>query len=197
MSLVRTAIFGGSFNPVHNGHILLARQVLEEQLADEVWLMVSPQNPLKDSHTLLDENVRFRLVEKALQNERYIKASSFEFHLPRPSYTWDTLRALTKSRPDRTFSLLIGADNWQLFPKWAHTGKIINNHTIIIYPREGFPIDTNALPPTVHVLSGSPLFPYSSTDVRRAIARGEDVSEMLPPAIKDEACTLYARPSSQ
>jgi len=197
MSLVRTAIFGGSFNPVHNGHVLLARQVLAEQLADEVWLMVSPQNPLKSSHTLLDEKARYRLVEKALQNERFIKASNFEFHLPRPSYTWDTLRALTESYADRTFSLLIGADNWQLFPKWAHPDKIINNHTIIIYPRKGYHTDTASLPATVHVLSGSPLFPYSSTDVRHAITHGEDVSEMLPPAIKDEACKLYARPSGQ
>lgn len=192
MSHVRTAILGGSFNPVHKGHVLLAKQVLSEGLADEVWLMVSPQNPLKDDHSLLDENARFRLVEKALRDEPFIKACDFEFHMPRPSYTWATLRALRERYSEHSFSLLIGADNWQLFPKWSHPKEIIKNHIIIIYPRAGYPVNDDELPSNVRVLSGSPLFPYSSTDVRRAIAQRKDVSGMLPPSITDETCWLYA-----
>lgn len=197
MTSVRTAIFGGSFNPIHRGHVLLAKQVLKEGLADEVWLLVSPHNPLKDSGSLLDESSRFLLAEKALIDEPLIKASNFEFHLPRPSYTWATLRALAESYPERAFSLLIGADNWQLFPRWAHPEEIISNHSIIIYPREGYHIETNALPPNVHLLSNAPKFPYSSTDVRRAIAQGKEADGMLPPNIINEVYRLYAKLAKQ
>lgn len=193
MSSIRTAIFGGSFNPIHMGHILLARQVLKEGHAEEVWLMVSPHNPLKESGSLLDEGIRFRIAEKALSDDAHIKASDFEFHLPRPSYTWATLRALRASCPERDFSLLIGADNWQLFPSWAHPEEIIHNHSIIIYPREGYAVNVDSLPHNVHLLSGAPKFPCSSTDIRLAISHGEDVRGMLPPSVADEVCELYAK----
>lgn len=163
----RTAILGGSFNPIHNGHIALAKFILKEQIADDVWLLVSPQNPLKKNSDLLDEGFRFHLAKIAVKNEEHIFASDFEFHLSRPSYTWNTLNALSETYPDQEFLLTIGADNWLIFDKWAHYKEIINKYQIIIYPREGFSIDTETLPDTIHYIN-APLYPYSSTEIREA-----------------------------
>lgn len=179
MTRIRTAIFGGSFNPIHNGHVALARQIVQDKLADEVWLLISPQNPLKKQKDLLNENSRLRLAESALANDPKITASDFEFHLPRPSYTWNTLCELSKAYPDREFILLIGADNWLIFNNWAHYEDIVKNYPILIYPREGYDINKSELPASVHFID-APLFTYSSTDVRRVLA---DYKKMVPPAI--------------
>ena len=101
-------LFGGSFNPIHNGHIRLAKALLEEAGLDEVWFMVSPQNPFKQNQQLLDDNKRFQLVLIALKDEPNLKACAFEFNLPKPSYTWNTLQALEKTYPDNRFTILIG-----------------------------------------------------------------------------------------
>ena len=111
----KVGIFGGSFNPIHTGHIALAKSLCEKAGLDEVWFMVSPQNPFKQAATdLLDDSLRFELVEKALKGESQLKACNYEFHLPKPSYTWHTLQALSKDYPDIAFTLLIGGDNWAL-----------------------------------------------------------------------------------
>lgn len=185
MSRLRTTVFGGSFNPIHNGHIRLSRHILQEGLADEVWLLISPQNPLKQRDDLLDEDLRLHLAETALRNEPHIRASDFEFGLPRPSYTWNTLRALSQTYAERDFSLLIGADNWHIFDRWAHAADILAHYPLLIYPREGYAIDPKALPQTVRMVD-APLFPYSSTEVRQALAAGQDCSEMLPEAVRQE-----------
>lgn len=163
----RTAILGGSFNPIHNGHVALAKFILEENLADDVWLLISPQNPLKKNSELLNENVRLRLAQIALKNEEHIFASDFEFHLSRPSYTWNTLNALSEAYPDKEFLLTIGADNWLIFDQWAHYEDIIKTYQIVIYPRKGYIIDPKTLPKTVHFIN-APLYPYSSTEIRKA-----------------------------
>lgn len=180
----RTAIFGGSFNPIHNGHLHLAGEVLQQDLADEVWLMVSPQNPFKQQANLLDEQLRLRMAQLAVENTEGIQASDFEFALPRPSYTWNTLQLLNKEFADREFRLLIGADNWALFSKWAHSEDLIQNYRIIVYPREGNNIDCQALPSTVTLLQAQ-LFPYSSTEIRERLQQGGDCSEMLPQCVQD------------
>ena len=114
----RTGIFGGSFNPIHNGHIALAQQLRKEASLDEVWLMVSPQNPLKQESDLLADHLRFMMAQKAVEDVEGIVASDFEFHLPKPSYTWHTLLALSQHYPDREFVLMIGGDNWAHFTRW-------------------------------------------------------------------------------
>lgn len=179
---MRTAIFGGSFNPIHKGHIGLAQAILDQNLADELWFMVSPQNPLKRQEGLLDEACRLELAQLAVQNLPGMVASDFEFHLPRPSYTWKTLEALCARYPDRRFSLVIGGDNWAIFPKWAHYEELMANYPLIIYPREGSPICAADLPPTARLVD-APLFPWSSTQVREAIAAGTAVEDMLPDAV--------------
>lgn len=194
-SAVRTVIFGGSFNPIHLGHIALARQVLAEGLADEVWLIVTPHNPLKAGSDLLDEGLRYRLAAEALAGEPKIRASRFEFDLPRPSYTWQTLRALRRAYPGRTFSLLIGADNWAAFSRWAHPEEILATTPVIVYPRPGYPLDTTALPRGVRVID-APLLPYASTDIRRAVAAGRSIRGMVPDCIVAQVEQTYGPHSS-
>ena len=184
------ALFGGSFNPLHNGHLSLARHVLRHCPVDEVWLMVSPHNPLKEQAELLPESVRYGLAAKALEDESGIRASNFEFSLPRPSYTWRTLRALVQKYPGCRFSLLIGADNWHVFPRWAHSEEILSSHSLFVYPRPGYPMCANALPPNVHLVN-APQFPFSSTDVRNGVRRGADISAMVPRCIVDDVKRLY------
>ena len=133
---MRIGIFGGTYNPIHLGHTALASYICNLGLVDEVWLMVSPQNPFKQDHQLLDEAIRLRLATLAVQDFPRLRASDFEFHLPRPSYTYVTLQELTRTCPDDTFSLIIGADNWEKFPGWRNADDILAHYPIIVYPRE-------------------------------------------------------------
>lgn len=207
---IRTGIYGGSFNPIHNGHIALARQILESTARsgvsdyslsgthhrrvsvglDEVWFVVSPQNPFKINDTLLDDEQRLRLVKKALGEEPKMRASDVEFHLPKPSYMWNTLNTLSKSYPDREFILLIGGDNWTRFGKWYHAKDILSNYRIIIYPRKDDPIETSSLPPNVQLIDAQ-LLNISSTEIRNRIKSGEPISHLVPENIVEEVKHLY------
>ena len=189
---MRIGILGGSFNPIHNGHIALAHHLLEEAQLDEVWLMVSPQNPLKDEELLTDESLRLELATKALVGESRIKVSDFEFSMPRPSYTYDTLKALSKAYPDDTFSLLIGGDNWEHFSQWRDNDKIVEEYDVIVYPRPGSSIDNTNLPPRVRIVD-TPLYDVSSTEVRRRLAEGEDISPLVPPCVAEKLQPKAAR----
>ncbi len=185
-------IFGGSFNPIHNGHIALCKAFLEQCDIDEVWLMVSPQNPLKQNVELLDDDLRLSLTQKALEGEERIKACDYEFHLPRPSYTWNTLQALGKDYPDHRFTLLIGGDNWACFDRWYRCEDILNNYSIAVYPRTGSEIDAKLLPPNVSLIN-TPLFDISSTEIRQRVASGQPISGMVPESILQEVKLLYKR----
>ena len=132
---MQIGIYGGSFNPVHFGHVGLAKWVAEHTDLDEVWMMVSPNNPLKDSRELADEQVRLAGVRKAIEGIPHVVASDFEFHLPRPSYTANTLRALVAAYPQHTFSLIIGEDNLRILPRWREWEYIVANYRIFVYPR--------------------------------------------------------------
>lgn len=190
--MIRTAIFGGSFNPIHSGHVHLARQVLTAGLADEVWLMVSPHNPLKQQSGLLDEQARLHLARLAVEEVDGVQVSDFEFTLPRPSYTWRTLQALDEQYTDRKFLLLIGADNWAVFDKWAHHEDLIRNYEIIVYPRDGYSLHTEEMPLGVHVLHAD-LYPWSSTLVRERLAHGLECSAYVPEKVLEEIarCGYY------
>ncbi len=181
---MKIGLFGGSFNPIHIGHVSLARQLAEAASLDEVWLLVSPQNPLKPAGSLLADNLRLEMVQKAVENEALLKASDYEFHLPRPSYTWQTLQGLSHDYPEHRFTLLIGGDNWQVFDRWYHHEDILNNYSIVIYPRPGYPIDSQKLPPQVTLVHAQ-LMDVSSTDIRRRIAQGEDFSALVPATVNE------------
>ena len=166
-------IFGGSFNPIHNGHIALAQAVLRQCALDEVWLMVSPQNPLKRNDAdLLDDHLRLEMARKALEGVEGVIACDYEFRLPKPSYTWNTLQHLSKDYPDCTFSLLIGGDNWAHFQRWRNWQEIQAHHAIIVYPRDEYP-------GTIDV----PLIDLSSTEIRQRLRNGESIDDLVPPSI--------------
>lgn len=177
-----TGIFGGSFNPIHNGHIALARQILDKGDLDEIWFMVSPQNPLKSADTLADDNYRLTLVRAALEGETRLKACDYEFNMPRPSYTYDTLMALRRDYPDRDFTLIMGGDNWERFHRWYKWEEILRQFRIIIYPRQGAAIDTASLPANVRLVDTT-LYNISSTEIREKISKGEDISRLVPVAV--------------
>lgn len=188
--MIKTGIFGGSFNPIHLGHIGLAQHILQQKLVDQIWLMVSPQNPLKSDNSLMDENLRLKLAEMSVKNFNNIFVSDFEFNLPKPSFTFNTLSLLSKQYPDRSFYLIIGADNWCNFSKWANYENIIDSYPILIYPRPTFKIDQNTLPKTVQLLS-TPLFPWSSTQIRDLLRTGKDVQDMVPAEIINSLKEIY------
>ncbi len=185
----KVGIFGGSFNPVHTGHIALANSLCEKAGLDEVWLMVSPQNPFKkDAVDLLDDRLRLEMVRKALEGEPRLKVSDYEFRLPKPSYTWHTLQALTDDYPDTTFTLLIGGDNWAAFDKWYHHDDILARYPIVVYPRRGS--DVGEVPEGVTVVDTT-LLDISSTEIRRRIREGKSIEGMVPPAIEHLATAYY------
>lgn len=169
---IRTIIFGGSFDPIHVGHTALAAEALRQNLADEVWFMVSPLNPHKQGQQLTPEEKRLAMVQLAIEDEPRFKASDFEFTLPRPSYTLHTLQALEAAYPERTFLLLIGADNWEKFDRWYRGDLILERYPIIVYPRgnEQRPL----LPQGVEWLS-SRLYDISSTQIREMVLSDGDI----------------------
>lgn len=173
-------MLGGTFNPLHNGHLAIARSVLEQGLADEVWLLVTPCNPWKKDQKLLDDRLRYDMVADAVNDIPCIMASDYEFNLPKPSYTANTLRRISADYPDREFLLTIGADNWVKFENWREADFILNNYRIIVYPRTGY--ETAAMPDGVALLK-CPLVNLSSTDIRNSAAKGEPINEMVPASV--------------
>ena len=188
----KVGIFGGSFNPIHTGHIALARALQKECGLDEVWLMVSPMNPLKwNDSDLLEDNLRFEMAQKALEDVEGVKACDYEFHLPKPSYTWNTLQHLKEDFPDYTFVLLIGGDNWKLFHHWYRAEDIVKEYEMVIYPRRDSDIDRTTLPSNVTIVD-TDLLDISSTIVRERIRKGEPINGMVPPAIEQLALKYYS-----
>ena len=165
-------LFGGSFNPIHVGHVALAKAALEACGLDEVWLMVSPQNPLKRNMALLDDQLRLEMAQKALEGVEGVEACDYEMHLSKPSYTWHTLQALAKDYPDSRFTLLIGGDNWAHFQRWYHWEDIQRTCDIAVYPREGYAGTFDA-----------PLINVSSTEIRRRVEQGESIDGLVPSQI--------------
>ena len=180
----RTGIFGGSFNPIHNGHISLAQQLREKAGLDEVWLMVSPQNPLKQAGDLLDDRLRMQMARLALEGVDGITASDYEMHLPRPSYTWNTLQALSNDYPDREFVLLMGGDNLALFHRWYHYEDILSNYRIVVYPRRNAIVEGAADNCQLSIVNCQ-LIDISSTEIRRRIRNGLSIIGMVPPAVEE------------
>lgn len=182
MEKIKTVIFGGSFDPIHVGHISLATEVVKSGLANEVWFMVSPQNPHKEQCNLSDESVRLKMVDLAIADNEHFKASDFEFNLPRPSYTITTLSALEENYPDREFILLVGADNWKKFDRWYKHDEILARYRIIVYPRDNSVVPV--VPDGVTWLSAK-LHDVSSTRVRELVTNGCTISGLVPLAVEE------------
>ncbi len=177
---IRTALLGGTFNPLHNGHLTIAQSVLDQHLADEVWMLITPCNPWKTGQDLLDDRIRYDMVASAVKDIPGIQASDFEFSLPKPSYTANTLRSLSASYPDREFILTIGADNWVKFDAWREYGFILRNYSIIVYPRQDCAPST--LPAGVTLLN-CPLVNISSTRIRQMVHQGQPIDKFVPASV--------------
>lgn len=181
--MIRTGIYGGSFNPIHRGHIELGEFICQNGYVDELWFLVSPQNPFKKQATdLLDDHRRLELARVAVQDNPRLKVCDVEFRLPRPSYMYKTLEALDREYPDRQFVLIIGADNWLAFDRWAEYRTLLERYEILVFPRSGYPIDPASLPSGVRLLP-SPIIDISATEIRRRLRQGEDASELLTPPV--------------
>ena len=181
----RVGVFSGSFNPIHIGHLILANYICEFTDLDEVWFVVTPHNPLKEAGDLLDDALRLKMVQLALEEFDRMKVSDVEFHLPRPSYTIDTLTKLASEHPDKNFTLIIGGDNWKQFHKWKESEKLINNYRLFVYPRLGEEV---MIPQQFHSsvrLIKAPIMEISSTFIRESMRDGRDIRAFLPLKVYD------------
>jgi len=180
---IKTGLYGGTFNPIHNGHIQLSQALLDMRLIDEMWLLVSPQNPFKVNQKLLDDNARLQLARLAVKDIPNLTVSDYEFHLPRPSYMVHTLEHLRNEFPEREFILIIGADNWERFPMWYKSEEILAHHKVIVYPRTGYKLEN--VPDGV-TIAETPLIDISSTALRESLKNPDYHGEGLHPAVWEE-----------
>lgn len=181
---MNTGLFFGSFNPIHNGHLIIAEHLLEYAKIDKIWMMVSPQNPLKNKSLLINEQHRYQMVKLAVENNPRIKPSSFEFNLPRPSYTIDTLNALTKQYPSHKFSIIMGGDSLASINKWKNFDEILNSFEVLVYRREKT-FDTEIINKYPNInLFNSPLIEISSTEIRNRLKQGISIRYLVPDAVR-------------
>ena len=181
----KVGLFFGSFNPIHIGHLILANYILENSDMEELWFVVSPQNPFKDKKSLLKDHNRLDMVQLAVKNYPKMRASNVEFSLPKPSYTIDTLTYLHEKYPDNSFALIMGEDNLDGLAKWKNSETLIKNHQIIVYPRvfEGEKKDNEYLQhENIHLIK-APVIELSATEIREMIKLGKNVRPMLPPEV--------------
>lgn len=174
-------LYFGSFNPIHIGHLIIANHVLQHSEIDKVWFVLSPHNPLKDSHSLLNEYDRLHLVELAIKDNPKFRASSVEFSLPKPSYTIDTLTYLREKFPLERFSVIMGGDSFQNIGRWKNAQQLLAQYPIIVYNRPGFAV-TVPDDATVQVLD-APMLDISASFIRNEIKRKHSVQYLLPDAV--------------
>lgn len=181
---MKIGLFFGSFNPVHNGHLIIANHLALYANLDEVWLVVSPQNPFKQSASLLNQNHRYFLIQSAIEGEGKLKVSNIEFKLPTPSYTINTLTYLTEKYPTYEFSVIMGSDSFQNIRNWKNGDIILRNYKILVYKRPGFDIDMSC---GNHVeLSDAPMIDISSTRIRKMLKEGKSIRYLVPDVVKKE-----------
>jgi nicotinate-nucleotide adenylyltransferase len=189
-------LYFGSFNPIHNGHLHVAHQALKQQNLNEVWFVVSPQNPFKENDDLAPEDHRLRMAQLACAGERNILVCDIEFDLPKPSYTVDTIRALCEKHPEHTFQLIIGEDNLSAFNRWKEFEALLGLVEVIVYPRTNA---TPALPRSledyyrrIHFLTGA-LIDISATHVRELVHSNQSIQGLAPSIVVSyiEKTALY------
>jgi nicotinate-nucleotide adenylyltransferase len=182
-SSTKTGLFFGSFNPVHNGHLIIADYMLDQEGLDEIWFIVSPQNPLKESKKLANGQQRLEMMKLAVAPEPRFKVSDVEFAMPRPSYTFDTLEMLSRIYPERNFFLIIGSDNLEEFHLWKNHEQILKKYQILVYPRNEEINSSFAKEPNVKITQ-APLIEISSTKIREFLKAGRNVDAFIPDEIK-------------
>lgn len=175
----KIGIYSGSFNPIHHGHVMLANYLVEFSDLDELWFVVSPQNPLKKKEDLLDDDERLKMVQLAVGDDPRFCVSDIEMHLPTPSYTINTMAALSEQYPDCQFVFICGMDSLQNFRNWREYQKILDNYELLVFPREGYDGGDLVDYPSVSILK-TPILEISSTFIRQCIKEGRDVRHFMP-----------------
>ena len=176
---MKIGLYSGSFNPVHHGHVMLANYLVEFSDLDELWFVVSPQNPLKKKEDLMKDEDRLKMVELALEGDARLKASDIEMSLPLPSYTINTLRALSKQHPDDQFVFICGMDSLQGLHRWREYQAILDGYELLVFPRKGYDGGELIHHPHVKVLE-TPVIEVSSTFIRNSMKEGKDVRHFMP-----------------
>ena len=177
-------LYFGSFNPIHVGHLIIASHIADHSSLQQVWFVVSPQNPLKPSTTLLNEYHRLHLVQLAIEGDPRMKATDVEFRLPRPSYTIDTLTHLSEKYPGYDFSIIMGSDSLQNISRWKNYELLLRNYKLLVYPRPGYNPDTSH-GGNISIMH-APLLDVSATAIRKNIALGKSVRYLLPDKVREE-----------
>lgn len=192
---MKIGLYFGTFNPIHVGHLVIANYMADFTDLDEVWLVVSPQNPLKKKNSLLEDYHRLAIVREGIEGNDKLRASDIEFSLPKPSYTINTLVYLKEKHPNHQFSLIMGEDNLRTFHKWKNHEIILENHDLYVYPRvltlqeelemkENGPISNNNFEERENIhMCDAPVMKVSSSFIRQAIKDGKDVSYLLTEAV--------------
>jgi len=176
-------LYFGSFNPIHTGHLIIANHIVAHTEIDKVWFVVSPHNPLKEAHSLLNEYDRLHLVNLAIEDNPKFRASNVEFHLPKPSYTIDTLTYLTEKFPLEQFSIILGSDSFQNIHRWKNYEQLIARYTFIVYNRPGFEVtDTHGANMTI---LKAPLLDISATYIRDQVKENRSIRYIVPDAVRE------------
>lgn len=181
---MKTGLYFGSFNPIHVGHLIIANHILNEGIIDKLWFVLSPQNPFKENHSLLNEYDRLHLARVATENDPRIKVMDIEFKLPKPSFTVNTLTWLEEKYSGYSFSVIMGGDSFQNLHKWKNYEHIVSHYPIIVYNRPGFDI-SNHVDAKLTVLD-APLLQISSTQIREYIQQGKSVRYLLTDPVREE-----------
>lgn len=181
---MKIGLYFGSFNPVHIGHLIIANFMATNTNLDQVWFVISPQNPLKHKSSLLNKYHRKYLIDIAIDGEKKLRSSAIEFSLPTPSYTIDTLSYLQEKYPDYSFLIIIGSDSVQNLPKWKNFELLVKNFEILVYERPGFAIEKTHESRIVKVKA--PLLDISSTQIREMIKKGDSIKFFVPDVVKEE-----------
>lgn len=181
---MKVGLYFGSFNPIHNGHLIIANHVLQNTGMDAVWFIVSPQNPFKQNHTLLNEYHRLHLVQTAIEGETRMRAVDIEFKLPRPSYTIDTLTYLEEKYPEYEFSIIMGSDSLENIEKWKSGEVILKRYTICVYERLNYP--TRHIEGTKIITIKAPLIEISASLIRSNIKSGKSIRYLVPDSVMNE-----------
>ncbi len=178
----KVGLYFGSFNPIHNGHTMLANYIVEYAGLDSLWFVISPHNPLKDKASLLKDHHRMYMVELAIENDERFEVCDIEFYMPQPSYTIDTLVCLSEKFPNNEYYLICGMDNLQNFHKWKNHEMILENYRLLVYPRKGYSSNDLVNHKSVTIID-APEIDVSSSFIRNAVSQKKDVRYFMPPKV--------------